>query len=258
MAGAIRLVSIERGHDPQRFAFVPFGGGGALHAGALIRDVGMRAALVPRFPGVTSALGCVIADIRHDLVQTVNLALSGIDATVLQNRLAAQARAAEALVTETGLAITALKTRFEADMHYLGQTHSIAVRLPDPRSGKLDEAALRAAFEAAYLKNFGRILPGLKIRLVNLRVAAIGKRPRFDLAALAPGPEAGLPAAERGARNVWFGAWREARIYDRLLLPVGAEIPGPAILEQPDATIVVDPGLTARVDTFGNIVMARA
>ena len=79
MAGAIRLVSIERGHDPARFAAVPFGGGGALHVGALIKDVGLKAALVPRYPGVTSALGCVIADIRHDQVQTVNLLLDGLD-----------------------------------------------------------------------------------------------------------------------------------------------------------------------------------
>jgi N-methylhydantoinase A len=100
-------------------------------------------------------------------------------------------------------------------------------------------------------------LPGIGVRVVNLRVAAIGRRPRFDLATLAPGPEASLAAADRGARKVWFGGWRDGRIYDRLLLPVGAQIPGPAILEQPDATIVVDPGLTARVDKFGNIIMSR-
>ncbi len=258
MAGAIRLVSIERGHDPQRFVAVPFGGGGALHVGALIRDVGMKAALVPRFPGVTSALGCVIADIRHDLVQTVNLALGGIDAASLQERLLAEAVRAEAMVRETGLAVTQVDAVFEADMHYLGQTHTIAVRLADPRLRPVDEAGLLAAFEAAYKKSFARTLPGIAVRLVNLRVAAIGRRPRFDLAALAPEPDASMTGADRGARQVWFGGWQEARIYDRLLLPVGAEILGPAILEQPDATIVVDPGLAARVDRFGNVIMSRA
>ena len=74
MAGAIRLVSIERGHDPKRFALMPFGGAGALHAGALMKEVGLASTLVPRFPGVTSALGCVIADMRHDFVQTINRA----------------------------------------------------------------------------------------------------------------------------------------------------------------------------------------
>jgi N-methylhydantoinase A len=258
MAGAIRLVSIERGHDPQRFAFVPFGGGGALHAGALIRDVGMKAALIPRFPGITSALGCVIADVRHDLVQTVNVPLGGIDAGALQSRLLAAQDAAETLVRDTGLAVTRIETLCEADMHYLGQTHTIGVRLADPRALPVSEEGLRAAFEAAYFKTFGRTLPGIAVRLVNLRVAAIGKRPHFDLATLAPGPEASMDVAARGARQVWFGGWQEARIYDRLLLPVDAEIRGPAILEQPDATIVVDPGLVARVDRFGNVIMTRA
>jgi N-methylhydantoinase A len=257
MAGAIRLVSIERGHDPQRFAAVPFGGGGALHVGALIAEVGMRAALIPRFPGVTSALGCVIADIRHDIVQTLNLNLGGIDTDTLKLRLLAEASAAEAVVREAGLAVSRIDTVFEADMHYIGQTHTIAVRLPDPRETAPRETELRAAFEAAYAKSFGRVLPGIAVRLVNLRIAAIGRRPRFDLATLAPGPEASMSAAARGARQVWFGGWREARIYDRLLLPVGAEIAGPAILEQPDATIVVDPGLVARVDRLGNVVMVR-
>ena len=89
MAGAIRLVSIERGHDPARFVAMPFGGGGALHVGALIRQIGLKCALVPRFPGITSALGCVLADLRHDLVQTLNLMLDGLDAPALERRMRA-------------------------------------------------------------------------------------------------------------------------------------------------------------------------
>jgi N-methylhydantoinase A len=258
MAGAIRLVSIARGHDPQRFAAVPFGGGGALHAGALIADVGMRAALVPRFPGVTSALGCVIADIRHDQVQTVNLPLDTLDEAGLRARLAAQADAATRVVRDAGLSVDAIDTVLEADMHYAGQTHSVAARLPTADPGAVTGALLRAAFEDAYRTAFGRILPGIAIRVVNLRVAAIGRRPRFDFSTLAPGPGASLQAAERGTRQVWFGGWRETRICDRLLLPVGAVIPGPAILEQPDATTVVDPGLVATVDPFGNVIVRPA
>ncbi|GJD52107.1 Acetophenone carboxylase gamma subunit [Methylobacterium crusticola] len=261
MAGAIRLVSIERGHDPQKFAAVPFGGGGALHVGALIKDVGLRGALVPRYPGVTSALGCVIADIRHDQVQTVNLSLAGLDAAALDRRMVAEAAAARAVVEAAGLAVERIDTVFELDMHYVGQTHTVAVALPvavrDGTTG-LSGAAIQAAFEAAYQTSFSRLLPGVPARIVNLRTAAIGRRPHFDLAALAPGPEASLAAAGLGTRPVWFGgAWHEAAVYARLSLPVGAEIPGPAILEQPDATTVVDPGLTARVDRLGNVVVTR-
>jgi len=263
MAGAIRLVSIERGHDPQRFAAVPFGGGGALHVGALIRDIGMKAALVPRFPGVTSALGCIIADIRHDQVQTVNLSLEGVDAAALDQRLVAEAAAARAVVEAAGLTVERIDTVFEADMHYAGQTHTVAVPLPlpltvsDGRTG-VTEASIRLAFEDAYRTQFGRVLPGVGVRLVNLRTAAIGRRPHFDLSALAPGADASMAAADRGIRQVWFGGWQTATVHDRLSLPVGAEIPGPAILEQPDATTVIDPGLLARVDRLGNVIVSRA
>ena len=92
MAGAIRLVSIERGHDPDHFILMPFGGGGALHACALMREIGLNCALVPRLPGITSALGCAIADLKHDVVQTVNLMLDGLDAAELERRLRAAGR----------------------------------------------------------------------------------------------------------------------------------------------------------------------
>jgi N-methylhydantoinase A len=256
MAGAIRLVSIARGHDPQKFAAVPFGGGGALHVGALIRDVGMKAALVPRFPGVTSALGCVVADIRHDQVRTVNLALDAVDEGALRAQLGAEAFSARAVVEGAGLAVDGIDLVFEADMHYAGQTHTVAARLPTQDAGCVSRDMLLAAFELAYEAAFGRLLPGIAVRVVNLRVAAIGRRKRFDFSALAPADGARMEDAARGTRPVWFGGWRETRIFDRLALPVGAEIAGPAILEQPDATTVIDPGLCARVDAFGNVIVA--
>ncbi len=257
MAGAIRLVSIARGHDPQRFAAVPFGGGGALHVGALIQDVGMKAALVPRFPGVTSALGCVIADIRHDQVQTVNMLLDTLDEAALQRVLAAEEASCRAVVGAAGLTVDRTDVVYEADMHYIGQTHTVPVRLATDDAGAVTRAMLHEAFAAAYRAAFGRTLEGLRVRIVNLRVAAIGRRPAFDFAALAPAEDASMESAARGTRRVWFGGWQNAAIYDRLKLPVGARVPGPAVLEQPDATTVVDPGLCAIVDAWGNVIISR-
>jgi N-methylhydantoinase A len=262
MAGAIRLVSIERGHDPARFTAVPFGGGGALHVGALLRDVGLRAALVPRYPGITSALGCIIADIRHDEVATVNLSLDRLDAAALDARMAQSGQAAQAVVAASGLHVDAIEIAYELDMHYEGQTHTVSVPLPVTlacTTTGIDAPTVRTAFEAAYRQSFSRLLPGIPVRIVNLRTAAIGRRPRFDLGALAPGPDASLQAAHRGTRPVFFnGAWHDSAIYDRLLLPAGATIPGPAVLEQPDATTVIDPGLLGRVDPLGNLIVERA
>lgn len=262
MAGAIRLVSIERGHDPSRFAAVPFGGGGALHVGALITEVGLQSALVPRYPGITSALGCIIADIRHDHVSTVNLGLDALDASALDRRLVEAGREARAVVAGSGLSMTGIDIVYDLDMHYEGQTHTVTVPLPVTLEGEstgIDRSMIVQAFEASYLKAFSRLLPGALVRIVNVRTAAIGRRPPFDLMALAPGSGASIEAASRGSRPVWFaGAWHDTAIFDRLSLPAGARIAGPAILEQPDSTIVIDPGLTGRVDELGNLIVERS
>lgn len=258
MAGAIRLVSVERGHDPAKFTAVPFGGGGALHVGALIAEVGLKGALVPRYPGITSALGCIIADIRHDHVQTINAALEGIDAAALAGRMAETGAAGKAIVADSGLVVERVDVLHELDMHYVGQTHTVTVPLPPEAGVGLDEALIRSAFEAAYNRAFSRLLPGIPVRIVNLRTTAIGRRPAFDLKALAPAGGS-IETARRGERQVWFaGGWKTAAIWDRLALPVGAVVEGPAILEQPDATTVLDPGLSARVDGFGNLIVERA
>jgi N-methylhydantoinase A len=253
MAGALRLVSIERGHDPKRFSLMPFGGGGALHAAALIREVGLARALVPRFPGVTSALGCVIADMRHDRVRTLNRPLDALDGAALAAAMAEAEAALAPLLDRAGVAFTARRVEHALDMNYVGQTHTVSVPVPD---GALGPAALRAAFDAVYAGAYGRLMPEVPIRVLNLKTAVIGVRPKIDLLSLAPAAEATVAAARRPTRRVWFGAWVDTPVFDRLALPVGAEIAGPAILEQPDTTIVVEPGYGATTDRFGNILLA--
>ena len=259
MAGAIRLVSIERGHDPAHFIAMPFGGGGALHVGALIRQVGLKCALVPRFPGLTSALGCIIADLKHDVVQTVNLMLEGLDAEVLERRMRKACKDTTAAIAAAGIAVERTDVLYELDMHYLGQTHSVVVPLTltakDNQLG-LTEELIRTAFETAYSASFSRLLAGVPVRIASLRVTAIGKRPAFDASILAPASRLSLANARLESRPVWFvGGWRETSIWSRLDLPVGATITGPAILEQSDATTVIEPGFIGRTDALGNVIV---
>jgi N-methylhydantoinase A len=257
MAGAIRLVSIERGHDPAKFVAMPFGGGGALHVGALIREIGLKCALVPRFPGITSALGCVLADLRHDVVQTVNLMLDNLQALALEVRMSAAGKEASAVIAAAGIPVERIDVLYELDMHYLGQTHTVTVPLPIEADARgVSERVVRAAFEAAYSASFSRLLPGLAVRIVSLRVAAIGRRPAFDFSVFRPDASASLEGAKTGSRQVWFdGGWRDTSVWARLALPAGAVIEGPAILEQPDATTVIEPGLVGRVDPLGNVIV---
>eukprot|EP01037_Dinobryon_pediforme_P038634 gene38634-46773_t len=125
-------------------------------------------------------------------------------------------------------------------------------------SAALTRAAIRSAFDTAYTASFSRLLPA-PVRLVNLRVAAVGKRPPFDFSLLAPGDDASLEQARHGTRRVRFhGRQEETSIGGRPALPGGGEVQGPAILEQKDATIVIEPGFRARIDTFGNVIITRA
>lgn len=256
MAGAIRLVSIERGLDPGDFTAMPFGGGGALHTGALIQEVGVARALVPRYPGVVSALGCVVADMRHDTVKTVNRVLDALDVDALSaeiERLDAEGRVA---LDRADVAFTSVERIVEFDMLYVGQTHTVTASLGDAEPSI---AAIRVAFETAYRAAFGRLLEGVAMKVMNLRVAVLGRRPKFDLASLAPTTTCSVDDCEIGRRRLYAdGGWHDASVYDRLKLPVGAVVTGPAMLEQSDTTIFVDPGLTGRVDAYGNLVMERA
>src|SRR5258708_5622119 len=144
---------------------MPFGGAGALHAGALIKEVGLAAALVPLYPGVTSALGCVIADMRHDFVRTINRVLGapeagGLDPSALNVAVADAVQSGRTLLERSGVKLEGIDTQVELDMSYVGQTHTVAVPLTSAVD-RLNSEAIRTAFEAAYRQAFGRVLENI-------------------------------------------------------------------------------------------------
>ncbi len=258
MAGAIRLVSIERGHDPRQFAAMPFGGGGALHACALVREIGLGRALVPRYPGIVSALGCVIADMRQDFVRTVNSPLSGLNEQHLASVVREFSDTGTRRLRESEARFSSIETRVSLDMLYTGQTHTVEVPLDTELAGSFRREKVLDAFERRYRNAYGRVLDAVEPVIVNLRTTVIGRRPKFDPRVLAPTGDLTVEAAEAGSRTVYFaGAPHAARVYRRLDLPVAAVVAGPAVLEQPDTTIWIEPGFQARVDDLGNLVVTR-
>lgn len=262
MAGAIRLVSIERGHDPTRFAAMPFGGGGALHTGALMQDVGLQAALVPRYPGITSALGCVVADIRHDRVQTVNQTLADADTVELSKRMHDVVTELTEQVNLVSAVIDSVEHRLELDMLYTGQTHAVAVPLPQ-QHGTYTAKDFELAFNTAYKKAYGRLLEGIPIRILNFRAVVIGRRPAFDMQILGGRKaESKNPVSEDNkvaSRRVWIsGNLHDTPVYQRPALDTQSVILGPALIEQDDTTVFVDPGLVAHTDIYGNLIIRRA
>ena len=246
MASAIRLVSLARGHDPRDFVLFPFGGAGPLHAAGLARELGIPRLLIPGRPGITNALGCAVADLRRDYVNTVNQPVAMLDASIVQRILGEQVAAGRKLLEREGIAIEAVRLIHSADMQFQGQTHILAIALPRPQATREE---LQQLFERAYFKRFGVELPEIRAVLVNLRTAVIGQRPRMTLRLL----ERSAPHAAT-VRKVWFdGSWLDAPVYQRESLP--AALAGPAIIEQLDCTTVLEPGNRAEVDAAGNLLV---
>jgi len=254
MAGAIRMVSLARGHDPRDFALFAFGGAGPLHAAALANELAIPTVLIPARPGLTNALGCVVADLRHDFVATVNAPLEALRPDRIAEVFAAQVASGEALIARENVAVERIVTLHRADMQFQGQSHILPVAI-ESAAISLDE--LRAVFAAAYWKRFCVELPEIRPVLVNLHTAVIGKRKAVALRTIAAGrPQATLAEARRTTRAVWFdGGWLETPVYVREALPLAATFVGPAIVEQLDCTTVIEPGNRVAVDPIGNLIV---
>ncbi len=255
MANAIRMVSLSRGHDPRDFALFAFGGAGPLHAAALARELGIPKLLIPARPGITNALGCVVADLRHDYVRTVNKPVAALEAELVRRVLEEQIAEGRATIARDGVAVEEIQVLHSADMQFQGQSHLLTVQVPGIG---ITPAELQAAFEAAYWQRFEVELPEIRAQLVNLHTAVIGRRPQLTLnRLLAATPAADVAGARKAHRRVWYeaGGWQETPVYDRERLPRGAEFNGPAILEQLDTTVVIDPGNRVAVDSLGNLIV---
>ena len=256
MAGAIRMVSVSKGLDPRDFSLFAFGGAGPLHAAALAAELAIPRVLIPARPGITNALGCVVADLRKDFVKTLNRPVDGIDMTNVHAILQSQVDEGRGMIEAEPIDIERIDIIHTADMQFIGQTHLLTVTLP---SADIDRPTLQGLFETAYFERFHVELPEIRANLVNLNTTVIGRRPPIDISTLIPREARGplLGEALSGRRSVWFeGGWVETPIYWRDHLPLDAAFAGPAIIEQMDTTIVIEPGQRVSSDDDGNLIIA--
>ncbi|CAH2603621.1 putative D-/L-hydantoinase subunit A [Rhodovastum atsumiense] len=257
MARAIRVISIQRGHDPRDYTLMAFGGAGPLHAARLARELEMKRVLVPRNPGILCAMGLLLTDLRADFAATRLLPASAeVVPDVAEAFAALEARAA-AWFEHEEIAPEARRLTRTADMRYAGQNYELAVPLPDGPVSADTIAALQAGFAEAHRQRYGFVAEGEPVQLVTLRLEATGLVPKAELHAY---PDAGPDAsgAITGKRQVWFpeaGNFVATPIYSRDDLRPGNRFAGPAIVEQMDTTTVVPPGMTARVDAYLNLIL---
>ncbi len=270
MERTLRVVSVERGHDPRRFTLVAFGGAGPLHACELAAALGIPRVLVPRHPGVLSAFGMVASPVTKDLVRAFMAALTpspspppkadmrrregpGISkAPALQQRLA---RALERLEEQARCELAGdgykrgVRVQRAADLRYAGQPYELTVSFAS------DVSRLVAAFHRAHRRRYGHSDPSRAVEIVAIRV-------RAEAPGVLP-PEGPVLLVKDGAkaraehRNVWFGRKRRTAVYERSALSRGARLRGPALITQLDATTALPPGWAGVVDGAGNLVLER-
>ncbi len=255
MAGALRMVSLARGYDPRDFVLFPFGGAGPLHASDLALELGVPKVLVPARPGITNAVGCSVADVRHDFVRTVNKSLSEVDMGDISAIFLEQERNGKETIEGEKIAVEEIKVLRDIDMQFQGQTHILTIEVD---SSSVSRDALHDKFAKAYWDRFSVSLEEIRPMVVNVHTAVIGKRKPIALKDLLDSDtQSKTPeAAQTGERNVWFeGNPEKTMIYQREALPMGVTIRGPAVIEQLDTTLIINPTDSFVVDSFGNIVL---
>ena len=251
IAEGIRLMSVQRGVDPREFTIMGFGGASGLHAAEVARQLQVAKVYIPASAPVLSAYGMLNTDIKYDFFRSYPVSLDRLDLNELRSipdELAAQGRDK---LSAQGVADEAVEILYSADMRYLDQIYEVTVPLPDPTLPDSEFVAeLTANFHRRYEELYSYNQQDQEVRLVTLRVAAVGKLPRI---AQLDRTGDGNAASPVGSRRVYLGEWREAPTYTADSLPAGAEIAGPAILESDFTTILVWPGDYATVDSMGGI-----
>jgi N-methylhydantoinase A len=288
MTRGIRVVSVERGHDPRRLTLVPFGGAGPMHGSPLARELAIPRLLVPPTPGILCALGMLVADLRHDLVRTHLAAHADLSAEAARAVFDPMLEEAQRLLAADRVPVERQRIEMRVDMRYIGQSYELPIPLPAPtlpplRGGPLpppqagegrgggfaapvwgavDLAGLPGAFHAEHARRFGHSDPAAPVEVVSFAVTATGLIDTPELPRPATGGREPPEAARQGTRRVCFetagpggGEWRECPVWRREGLLAGNAIDGPAIVEEVSATTVLYPADRARVDAIGSLVV---
>ena len=257
MAKAIRRLSVEKGYDPREFTLVSFGGGGPLHAVELAADLQIPRVLVPPVPGVSSALGLITADFRHDYVRTVLWKQQQASLHQFKAQLGEMQAAALAQMKKEGVASDLVVFVAASDLRYEGQGFSLPVSFDlDELSGWNDLVPLIRRFHQRHQETYGYHDRQAATEVVNLRLAAIGRLAPATLAQLPRRQPDPGPALE-GTRKIYVeGRFTDAEVYRRSGLGWGSVVTGPAIVEQLDSTTLILPGQRAETDEFGNLMIA--
>ncbi len=254
MQEAIKAISTMRGHDLSEFMLLAFGGAGPLHAGKMAHDLGMAGVIVPLYPGVYSAMGLVMSDVKHDYIRSRMTQLARTSETAINSVFAELEHSARADLTAEGFSPQAIRIEPSLDMRYGGQGYEITLPCTYPMEAG-DIVRLRKNFDETHQEMFGHTAPEEPVEIISWRLRGVGIVPPIPIQKYAS-TGATLESARREIRKAHFdGATLDCPVYQREGLDVGIILDGPALIDQLDCTTVIFPGQRARVDAYRNLII---
>ena len=255
MATELRKLMAEKGLDPRGFVLAAYGGAGPTHANLLAEEARLDGVLVPRLPGTFCALGAILADVRREYVRQARITTDreGAHWAGTQDLLTDMEAEALAWIAEEGAVIGSHELRLTCDMRYPGQAFELPIEVPDYALDRLTSTRLIDLFNAEHDRLYGFVEAESAVQITTLRLSVVGRVSQISL----PEAEAGELPAPRTVRRVHHHDWRDVPVYDRAAIGSGAAIDGPAIVEQPDTTVLILPGWRAVSDTLGNLMIKR-
>jgi N-methylhydantoinase A len=256
MAEVLKIVSVQRGHDPRDFVLAAFGGAGPLHAAALARELGIAEVICPPIPGAFSALGLIGTDLKRDYVQTLYVTTDTVDPATLEAAFAALERKGAAMLDRAGVAPERRRFERSVDARYARQSYELPIPVPPGPIGLPEIGKIAETFHNRHLQTYGHDNRSEPVQIVSVRLAAIGTIPPL---LIRDTPARSGTDAAKSKRQLWFreaGAV-DAIIYDRRRMPPGLKVAGPGVIESLESTILVPPGWQARMNEDGCVHLTR-
>jgi N-methylhydantoinase A len=255
MLNALKLISIRKGHNPQDFTLLAFGGGGSMHAPALALELGVKKVVVPIASPVFSAWGMLMTDLRHDYIQTYIKRLNELSLAEMDVQWEEIEKQALAHYEDEGMAAENVEFHRFADMRYLGQEHTVKVPVPNGKWSEEDKQAIIEEFHNLHEKNYTFKLEDSPTEIVNIHVTALGKVPKPAIGKITR--NSSVEEAKKETRNIYYEkkGWIHTPVYDRNKLPPNEVIHGPAVVEEKAAVTLIYEGQQLHLDGFGNIII---
>jgi N-methylhydantoinase A len=253
MVQATREVTVEQGLDPREFVLVPFGGAGPTQATDIAEALHIENILVPPYPGITSALGLVSADLRVDLMRTVLLPIGDKESKIIKSEFRNLTKEAMKRLEEQGVPRDRISFELKIDMRYIGQSHELSITVPHDTDNLVEQS--KGLFEDLHERTFGYRMSDREVEWVTVRVVA--KAPQSEIKPLVV--QDSIAEVDVESRMVLLnkGTWVSADVYQREKIPLEIVIKGPAVIEQVDTTSYIAPGWIAKQETDGSIWIRR-